>query len=597
MEITKLEYDFIMSNVVVIKNGVVKKDNEKVIMHVMYNGKSCMLKIYINQDLTYTYDRIKCEIKNFLHIPKIFESFVYKGNTYIIESKIDGLALNEIISEDEGCGIERAVEYIEAVAEAVKELHDMNPPIIHRDIKPQNVIIAEDGLVKLIDFDIARKYDEKKANDTVCMGTRGYAAPEQYGFGQTTIRTDIFAIGVLFQQLLSGTVECRNVIIRGKYAKIIEKCIKFAPEERFENIDEFLKEIRKCKEKKIVDRRKIIKGGICVIVVGTLVMFVLKYDFVRNMINSKNYGIEKNISQMKSEYEIEEIFNEKINNNLNGENVIETQIDVEEYSVKKKSLVQEEGTMDKNLPIKREYEIIEALNDVTDYIVDNNNNLYEIKNSMTLYVNGECYGTIKYKEEYVLKNLHLLFEPKTNKKYVYGECGSETFSIYEITSEDKIEIICESLEKLPGAHCAGNNFVYDKFMLIDIGSGYLLDKNVKRMYDIWGVGDYSSAFFLNESMYVFDTYKEEIKILEGEKVWDISNLSLNSVIFSESDKAYFVGKNCHIYEFDGNKFIDMIDFSDIYYSNIYCDGIKVNDSNVYVYDSRHDCYLMISITE
>ena len=113
-------------------------------------------------------------------------------------------------------------------------LHGLEPPVIHRDIKPQNIIIGENGEPSLIDFDIARTYDSGAETDTQFIGTRAYAPPEQYGFSQTDRRADIYALGVLLCFLLTGSTELRNAeIANRRLAAVVRRCTAFSPEERF----------------------------------------------------------------------------------------------------------------------------------------------------------------------------------------------------------------------------------------------------------------------------------------------------------------------------------------------------------------------------
>ncbi len=113
-------------------------------------------------------------------------------------------------------------------------LHHREAPVIHRDVKPQNVIVRPDGRITLIDFDIARVHRGDRDTDTMFFGTLAYAPPEQYGFSQTDERADIYALGVLLRWLLTGsTRENPNVRVYGPLAKIIARCTAFAPKDRY----------------------------------------------------------------------------------------------------------------------------------------------------------------------------------------------------------------------------------------------------------------------------------------------------------------------------------------------------------------------------
>ena len=90
------------------------------------------------------------------------------------------------------------------MARVLAYLHTRQPPIIYRDLKPENVILTPEGIIKFIDFGVARTYKARKAKDTVAIGTYGYAPPEQYGKGQTDARSDIYTLGATLYHLLTN---------------------------------------------------------------------------------------------------------------------------------------------------------------------------------------------------------------------------------------------------------------------------------------------------------------------------------------------------------------------------------------------------------
>ena len=115
-------------------------------------------------------------------------------------------------------------------------LHEQTPPVIHRDIKPQNIIIRNNGMPVLIDFDAARIFKSDAAADTLFLGTRAYAPPEQYGFTQTDCRADIYSFGILLRFLFTGsTQETEDCAVPAPIQKIIAKCTAFSPKERFDS--------------------------------------------------------------------------------------------------------------------------------------------------------------------------------------------------------------------------------------------------------------------------------------------------------------------------------------------------------------------------
>ena len=130
---------------------------------------------------------------------------------------------------------EQAIDIMLQLCDILSYLHGQRPSIIHRDIKPQNIIIDDNGLIKLIDFGISRQYDETADKDTVSFGTRYFSAPEQYGFSQTNNRADIFSMGVLLGWLLTGEVEYKKAYLGIKdkrILRIVRKCTDFSPDRR-----------------------------------------------------------------------------------------------------------------------------------------------------------------------------------------------------------------------------------------------------------------------------------------------------------------------------------------------------------------------------
>lgn len=120
------------------------------------------------------------------------------------------------------------------VCQGLLALHSKN--ILHRDIKPANIMIRDTGEVVLIDYDISRVYDSVKKDDTIHSGTKGYAAPEQFGFMQTSYSTDIFSLGITISELISDLDEADRL----KYDLLVSKATKIDPSERFQSIQEVI---------------------------------------------------------------------------------------------------------------------------------------------------------------------------------------------------------------------------------------------------------------------------------------------------------------------------------------------------------------------
>ncbi|MDD6484066.1 MAG: serine/threonine-protein kinase [Clostridiales bacterium] len=164
------------------------------------------------------------------HIVKIHEVY---SDTVILEY-VSGISLSAL----NRCAAEYEVkEWTLQLCEGLAELHKNG--IIHRDIKPSNVMLTDDGIIKLIDFDIARTHKEYRRKDTHCIGTEGYAPPEQYGFAQTDERSDIYSVGAMMFELLTNGRPLKELAgYNGLLKPIIEKCTKLSPDERYGSVAE-----------------------------------------------------------------------------------------------------------------------------------------------------------------------------------------------------------------------------------------------------------------------------------------------------------------------------------------------------------------------
>ena len=153
---------------------------------------------------------------------------------YVEGTPLDQYAAQNVLSEA------KVVSLALELCDILSYLHSQSPPVIHRDIKPQNIIIDKKGCLRLIDFGISRIYDKDATEDTVCYGTKHFAPPEQYGFAQTNSRADIFSLGVLLGWLLTGELELRSMlhkITNRKLLRIVKRCTAFAPEKRYASAD------------------------------------------------------------------------------------------------------------------------------------------------------------------------------------------------------------------------------------------------------------------------------------------------------------------------------------------------------------------------
>lgn len=209
-------------------------ENEKV--HIVRNKVNGVIGVrkYVAPDLKEIYLFLKKNPNPY--IPEIYECIQTETNLIVIEEYLSGKNLEEMLRE-KFFSEREAAEVIICLCRALHPLHNAKMPVICRDLKAENVIITNEGKVKLIDFDIARIYQPGKSKDTVMMGTEGYAAPEQFGFGQTDARTDIYAMGVLLNYMLMRCFPLER-ITEGHLKPVVLKCINLNPKDRYQNVDE-----------------------------------------------------------------------------------------------------------------------------------------------------------------------------------------------------------------------------------------------------------------------------------------------------------------------------------------------------------------------
>lgn len=195
-----------------------------------------ILDIY-NQSV---YQRMKeLDIPN---IPKIFLLVEENGKLIVTEEFIHGDSLEKLLSNYGPMTEEQVIKIMRDLCDILECLHTCTPPVIHRDIKPSNIMISKDGVVKLIDFNAAKEYSSDKKEDTTLIGTQDFAAPEQYGFGQSTPQTDIYAMGITMNYLLTGKYP-KDELWNGSLKKVIEKCIAINPKDRFADVNKLKKSL------------------------------------------------------------------------------------------------------------------------------------------------------------------------------------------------------------------------------------------------------------------------------------------------------------------------------------------------------------------
>ena len=206
-------------------------------------------------------------------LPRIVDIIENNQTVYVVMDYIEGESLNKVLDAYGAQPQDAVIEWAKQLSEVLDYLHTRTPPIIYRDMKPANIMLKPDGTVRLIDFGIAREYKEGKTEDTTNIGTRGYAAPEQFGDkGQTDARTDIYSLGVTLYHLVTGKnpaeppyelypIRHWNPSLSSGLEWLIQKCTQLNPKDRFqscaevtyvlENLDKFEGAYKRSRQHKI----------------------------------------------------------------------------------------------------------------------------------------------------------------------------------------------------------------------------------------------------------------------------------------------------------------------------------------------------------
>lgn len=198
-------------------------------------------------------------------LPRIVDIINYNGTVFVVMDYIEGRPLNEVLKLEGAQPQEKVIEWAKDLCSALDYLHSMDPPIIYRDMKPSNIMLKPDGKVKLIDFGTAKEFDVESLADTTALGTRGYAAPEQFGdargrgIHKTDARTDIYSLGATLYHVLTGKnpseppyvikpIRDWDPSLSSGLEKIINKCTMPNPEDRYQSCTELIYDLEHYEE-------------------------------------------------------------------------------------------------------------------------------------------------------------------------------------------------------------------------------------------------------------------------------------------------------------------------------------------------------------
>lgn len=200
------------------------------------------------------------------NLPVVADLFENNGRPTLVMEFVPGQTLEDRVHDANAPLLEQdVVRYGIQTAQVLHYLHSCQPPIIYRDLKPSNIMVTPEAVLKLIDFGVARTYKERKSKDTVAMGSAGYAPPEQYGKGQTDARSDVYALGATLLHLLTalppiplqtptpGSVIKMNPSVDKKTEQVIIRAMDLDARGRYQSAAEMEQALRQCLDGPYVD--------------------------------------------------------------------------------------------------------------------------------------------------------------------------------------------------------------------------------------------------------------------------------------------------------------------------------------------------------
>ena len=225
-------------------------------------------------------------------IPKGYRIFEENGGVYLLREYIEGTPLSQMVMQKGGIQERELCKISLKICQAVEEFQKLENPMIHRDIKPENIVVTPTGETVFIDFGTMRSYKKDSQRDTFVVGTRGTAAPEQYGYRQTDQRTDVYAIGQTMLYMVTESYELDQLSeckISRKLKKIIEKACSFEPDKRYADAAELRKAIEKCQEdnRKVVHKKAGAAAGL-ITAAGILAVFLSNTGILTDITSPKS---------------------------------------------------------------------------------------------------------------------------------------------------------------------------------------------------------------------------------------------------------------------------------------------------------------------
>lgn len=213
-------------------------------------------------------------------IPKAYRIFEENGEVYLVREYIEGMSLAQMVLQKGGISEAEIYRISRKICQTAEQFQNPDEPMIHRDIKPENIVVTPGGEVVFIDFGTMRSYKKDGSRDTFVVGTRGTAAPEQYGYTQTDQRTDVYAIGQTMLYMVLESYEMNQLsecAVSRRMKKIIEKACSFEPDKRYGDAAQLRRAVEKCQAN---NRKKVYKnaGAVFGLIAAGYILAILSPD-------------------------------------------------------------------------------------------------------------------------------------------------------------------------------------------------------------------------------------------------------------------------------------------------------------------------------
>lgn len=257
---------------------------------------------------------------NHPYLPDIVDVIEDDDRFLIVMDYIQGNSLSKAIEEYGALPQDDVIHWAKQLCDVLGYLHSQNPPIIYRDMKPANIMLKPDGNITLIDFGTAREFKEKNLADTTCLGTMGYAAPEQFGgMGQTDGRTDIYCLGATLYHLVTGKNPCEppyeirpireiNPSLSGGLERIILKCTQPNPANRYQNAAELMYALEHYDEIDDIYRKKQ-KRKLAAFITTSVITVILGATSIWGYVSAENKKSENYDNILKTADTYEDYYN------------------------------------------------------------------------------------------------------------------------------------------------------------------------------------------------------------------------------------------------------------------------------------------------